>query len=94
MTNRIAVLCLLLGCLGLCAMGARAEDMEFTRWTVARGLDEANIGVFNSPICTHGDGVYVAFVRPDPTDGEGYQTVVAKRSGEGWQLSVVEPRCT
>jgi len=92
MANQLIALCLLLGCLGLCATGARAEEMEHTRRTVARGLDEANIGVFNSPICTHGDSVYVAFVRPDPTDGEGYQTVVARRSGEEWQLSVVEPR--
>jgi len=77
----------------LAGPSALAQDttMDFTVAPLGVIADSANIGIFNAPICTFGDDVYVAFVRPDPTDDEGYQTVVGKLSDGQWQFSVVEP---
>lgn len=83
---------ILLSLVLLCpAVSAQEAGINYRMDPVGARTDNANIAAFNSPIFTYRDAIYVAFVRPDPTDGEGYQTVVGKFSAGDWQFSVVEP---
>ncbi|OHB73759.1 MAG: hypothetical protein A2Z25_00750 [Planctomycetes bacterium RBG_16_55_9] len=54
-------------------------------------MGDENIGLFNSPIFTFNENIYVAFVQEDEQQPGVYQTVVGKYSNNAWEFSVVEP---
>jgi hypothetical protein len=55
-------------------------------------VGDENTAIFNSPIFSDGNDIYVAFVRRDTLNTNVYQTIVGKYSSGSWTYSVIEPR--
>lgn len=69
----------------------QTATMQYSMIPVGVRVGEENNANFNSAVFSHGDAVYVAFVRADPAGPGRYQTVVGRHAGGQWQFSVVEP---
>lgn len=67
-----------------------AANIKVEKISIPVTVDEANIGLFNSPISTYKNAIYIAYV--EKIKNKQYSTSVGKLDESGkWVFSVVEP---